>query len=112
MGQVFHRGSHKLVWNRTCNQNDGDENNIPLDLEKEHLNGEFKYLQSEHRRENIARSSQATDPLKSMIKSRDKTTESQVTWWINDISTVTALYRILQVGNLENLAKTMLVGSV
>ena len=34
--------AHKLIWNRTCNVRGGEENNIPLDLQNEHLNRTFK----------------------------------------------------------------------
>ena len=34
--------AHRLVWNWTCNPKGGEGENVPLDLQNEHLNRVFK----------------------------------------------------------------------
>ena len=70
------RQAYQLVWNRTCSRNGGEGNNIPMDLENEHLNREFeediKTFRANISAKSISRSSQAIGPLMSIIKSCDK----------------------------------------
>ena len=69
------RKSHQLVWNRTCNKRGGPGNNIPLDLQNEHLNREFKddinTFRANITPKSIARSSQAIAPLSELLQKMD-----------------------------------------
>ena len=67
--------AHKLIWNRTCNVRGGEGNNIPLDLQNEHLNRTFKddinTFQANVSDRSISRNSQAIGPVTNILKGVD-----------------------------------------
>lgn len=68
--------AHQLIWNRTCNFNGGKGNNIPLDLQLEHLNRVFKdninTFRANISETSVCRSSRVIGPLKELMDKFDK----------------------------------------
>ena len=67
--------AHKLTWNRTCNIRGGEGNNLPLDLQNEHLNRTFKddinTFRANISDKSVSRSSQAIGPITDILKQVD-----------------------------------------
>ena len=65
----------RLIWNRTCNVNGGEGNNIPLDLMVEHYNRVFKddlnTFRSNIGEKSVGRSSRAIGIMKEMLDKFD-----------------------------------------